>query len=317
MRAIRFDTVLRYVTDQPMPHRLPGEALIRVSLAGICNTDLEIVRGYMEFHGILGHEFVGIVESADDASWIGKRVVGDINAACGQCPTCRAGMHTHCPNRTTLGIAGRDGVFAEYACLPEANLYEVPDSVPDESAVFVEPLAAAVEITEQIAVRPTHKVIVLGDGKLGLLVAAVLRLNGCRVLLMGKHPEKLDIARKWGMDAALAGEAQPEGLADIVVECTGSPSGFAIARRLVRPRGTIVLKSTFAGDLGFNASTLVVDEITLIGSRCGPFAPAIRILQEGLVDPRQLISATNRFVDGLEAIEHASRPGVLKVLLRP
>ena len=317
MRAIRFDNSLRYVSDQPLPQRPVGEALIHISLAGICNTDLEIVRGYQDHHGVMGHEFVGVVEAADDTAWIGKRVVGDINASCGVCPTCTAGMHTHCPTRTTLGISGRDGVFADYTCLPEANLYEVPLGVPDEAAVFTEPLAAAVQIVDQVRVRPTDQVVVLGDGKLGLLVAAVLRLSGCSLTLVGKHPNKLDIARAWQINTLTGAGSLDQGWADVVVECTGSPSGFAEASRLVRPRGILVLKSTYADELRFDASRLVVNEVTLVGSRCGPFVPAIRLLREGHVDPRPLISDIFQLTDGLEAVEHASKPGILKVLLKP
>ncbi len=258
---------------------------------------------------------------APDGSLVGRRVVGDINAACYRCDTCLAGRHTHCPYRTTLGISGRDGAFAEYLTLPLPNLYPVPDAIPDEKAVFVEPLAAACEILEQVHVRPTDRVIVLGDGKLGLLVAAVLRLTGADLMLVGRHEAKLAIAASWGIAIADASQVPdggvPPGRSDVVIECTGSPAGFAAARRLLRPRGTLVLKSTYHGDLALNVSGLVVDEVTLVGSRCGPFPPALRLLAAGLVDPTPLISADYGLAQGETAFSRAASPGVLKVLLRP
>ncbi len=316
MQALVYDgEALRVREDYPRPVPPPGEALVRVRLAGICNTDLEIVRGYMGFRGVLGHEFVGTVEEAEDRSLIGQRVVGEINAACGECPTCRAGRPTHCPYRTTLGIWGRDGAFAEYLTLPVRNLHAVPDTVSDEEAVFTEPLAAALEILEQVHLRPTDRVVVLGDGKLGLLVAQALALMGCDLLTVGRHREKLAILARRGIPTARESEA--EGLtADVVVECTGRPEGFAAARRILRPRGTLVLKSTYHGRVEADLTGLVVDEITLVGSRCGPFPPALRLLQRGLVDVRALVSATYPLVQGVEAFARAAEPGVLKVLLR-
>lgn len=290
---------------------------MRVRLAGICNTDLELVRGYMAFRGVLGHEFVGEVVQAPDPAWVGRRVVGDINAACYTCATCGAGRHTHCPNRTTLGIAGRDGALADYLLLPQDNLHAVPDQVPDKAAVFVEPLAAACEILEQIHLRPTDRVVVLGDGKLGLLVAAVLRLTGCDLTLVGRHAEKLAIAAGWGVYVQLADQALPSRSADVVVECTGSPSGFARARSLLRPRGTLVLKSTYHGDLSLDMSALVVDEIALVGSRCGPFGPALRLLAGGHIDVRPLITAVYPLDDAEAAFARAAAPGVLKVVVVP
>jgi threonine dehydrogenase-like Zn-dependent dehydrogenase len=317
MRALICDRGLRYESAYPEPTLPHGEALVRVRLAGICNTDVELLRGYMGFHGVLGHEFVGEVTQASDPAWLGKRVVGDINAACYACETCRAGRHTHCPHRTTLGIFRRDGAFADFLRLPIPNLYPVPDAVPDEEAVFVEPLAAACEILEQVAIRPTDRVVVLGDGKLGLLVSAVLRLTGADSRLVGRHRAKLAIAEAWGVAAQPSADDLPAGWADVVVECTGSPAGFALARRLLRPRGTLVLKSTYHGDLPVDMSALVVDEITLVGSRCGPFAPALRLLNSGLVDPTPLISAQYALADGETAFARAVEPGVLKVLLKP
>jgi alcohol dehydrogenase len=270
----------------------------------------------MDYRGVLGHEFVGEVVQAPDGAWAGRRVVGDINAACYACHTCLAGNHTHCPHRTTLGIFRRDGAFADYLLLPQANLHPVPDGVPDDMAVFVEPLAAACEILEQTHISPSARAIVLGDGKLGLLVAAVLRLTGADLLLVGRHEEKLAIAGRWGIETALADDVAPDRRADIVVECTGAPGGFEAACQWLRPRGILVLKSTYRDRLTFDVSSLVVDEISLIGSRCGPFAAALRLLESGLVDPTPLIAATYELDAGVEALERASRPGALKVLLR-
>jgi alcohol dehydrogenase len=317
MRALVCDDGVHYRPVYPDPRPLPGEALIRVRLAGICNTDIELVRGYLAFRGALGHEFVGEVVEPADPAWLGRRVVGDINAACYACETCRAGRHTHCPHRTTLGIAGRDGAFADYLSLPLQNLYPVPVSVPDELAVFAEPLAAACEILEQVAIRPTDRVAVLGDGRLGLLVAAVLRLTGADLTLLGRHPTKLAIAAGWGVHVQTADTPWPGDKADVVVECTGNPDGFALARRLLRPRGTLVLKSTYHGDASLDLSALVVDEITLVGSRCGPFAPALRLLEAGLVNPRPLISAVYPLEQGQAAFAQAVKPGMLKILLKP
>jgi threonine dehydrogenase-like Zn-dependent dehydrogenase len=315
VRALYFDEKLEYRPDLPDPAPPPGEALIRTRLAGICNTDLEIVRGYMGFQGVLGHEFVGEVARADGApELVGRRVVGEINAYCGECPTCRRGDSTHCPNRTTLGIDRRDGTMADYFTLPTSLLYPVPSTIPDEWAVFSEPLAAACEIIEQVAIRPTDRVIVLGDGKLGLLVAQVLGLTGCDLLAVGRHQEKLAILERRGIRTRMADEEIAPG-ADVVVEATGSAEGFAATRALVRPRGTLVLKSTFHGDVSLNLSMVVVDEVTIVGSRCGPFPPALRLLEQRLVDVEPLIHETFALEDGLAAFEQAAARGVLKVLL--
>lgn len=323
MRALVLDAGdFRMVTDYPTPAPAPGEARVRVQVAGICNTDLELRKGYLHFRGVPGHEFVGIVERAPGAEqWEGRRVVGDINAACGTCATCRAGRPTHCPNRTTLGIGGRDGAFADYLTLPVRNLYAVPDRLLDEVAVFTEPLAAACEILEQIHVRPTDRVIVLGDGKLGILCARVVALTGCDLTLVGHHAEKLRIAAEMGIntalnvDAVLPDTGNADG-ADVVIEATGQSAGYADARRAVRPRGTIVLKSTYHGTVEANLTAGVVDEVTLVGSRCGPFAPALRLLERGLVDVAALVDAQYSFSDVRSAFEHASRPGALKVLVK-
>lgn len=315
MHALLLDEKLKLVDDYPMPEPPPGEALIRVDVVGVCNTDLELVKGYHQFRGVPGHEFVGVVERAPGAgAWEGRRVVGEINVACGVCPTCRANRSTHCPHRTTLGINGRDGAFAEYLTLPIANLHPVPDTVPDEVAVFTEPLAAACEIVQQVHVRPTDRVIVLGDGKLGLLCAQVLALTGCDLTVVGHHREKLDIVARQGIPTALS-DGTVEGGADVVVEATGHPGGYAAARRLVRPRGTTVLKSTYHGSLEANLTAVVVDEITLVGSRCGPFAPALRLLERGLVEVVPLIQARYTLSEVLTAFEHAAQPGTLKVLV--
>jgi threonine dehydrogenase-like Zn-dependent dehydrogenase len=315
MRALLLDEALRLVEDYPTPEPPPGEALIRVRLAGICNTDLELAKGYMQFHGVPGHEFVGVVERTPGAEeWEGRRVVGEINAACGTCSTCQAGRPTHCPHRTTLGISGRNGAFAEYLTLPVRNLHPVPDTVPDEIAVFTEPLAAACEILQQVHIRPTDRAVVLGDGKLGLLCAQVLALTGCDLITVGHHREKLNLLAQQGIPTAMEGDPIEAG-ADLVVEATGRPEGYAAARRLVRPRGTIMLKSTYHGSVDADLTMAVVDEITLVGSRCGPFAPALRLLERDIVNVTPLIQARYRLSEALAAFEHAARPGTLKILM--
>lgn len=302
------------MADHPEPTLASGEALIRVTLAGICNTDLEITRGYVDFKGVLGHEFVGIVERAPSASLVGQRVVGEINCICGACRQCRAGLPSHCSNRTVLGIAGRDGALAEFVALPERNLHLVPDSVADDQAVFVEPLAAALQVLEQTHVRPTQSVVILGDGKLGLLVAQVVALTGAKVVTIGHHRDKLSIISRLGIATSLA-EGLGDETADVVVECTGRPEGLALARQLVRPKGAIVLKSTFAGQVQLNLNSIVVDEVALIGSRCGPFEASLRLLARGLVEVRPLISAVFPMDQAEAAFERAGVRGALKVLV--
>lgn len=293
----------------------PGEATIRVSLAGVCATDLELLRGYLGFQGVLGHEFVGVVTDAPEAAWVGRRVVGDINAACGACPTCRAGRPHHCPARTVLGIVDRDGAFAEYTSLPVANLHAVPDAVSDEAAVFVEPLAAALRIVEQLHVRPSARVVVLGLGRLGQLCARVLALTGAEVTGVGR-PERAALLPR-SIPAVGRERAETLAGADVVVDCTGSRDGLALAKRLVRPQGTIVLKTT-VHDVGeADPSGWVVDEVTIVGSRCGPFAPALRALARGLVDPTPLITARLPLSQGVAALDVAARPDSVKVLLDP
>ncbi len=315
MKAVVFDGEFRLVHDYPMPEPGPDEALIRPRLIGICNTDLEIGRGYAAFRGVPGHEFVGVVAEAKDADLVGRRVVGEINISCGECPTCRAGRPTHCPYRTVLGIHGHDGAMAEYLRLPVRNLHLVPENVPDEAAVFVEPLAAACQILDQVHVQPTDRVIVIGDGKLGLLIARVLALTGCDLLVVGHHRENLDILAARGIATRIGSEGLGPD-ADLVVECTGRAGGFEEARRLVRPRGTLVLKSTYVGQPTVNLSALVVDEITVVGSRCGPFPAALRLLKQQLVDVLPLIEAEYPLDEALAALEHAARRGARKVLLR-
>jgi alcohol dehydrogenase len=316
MRALVYDGQVRLAEDYAHPSLPPREALVRVKLAGICNTDLEITRGYMGFRGILGHEFVGIVEHCEEPSLVGQRVVGEINCYCGTCPTCLQGLPTHCPQRTTLGIWGRDGTLAEYCVLPMRNLHLVPVNVSDEQAVFVEPLAAALEILEQVHLRPTQRVVVLGDGKLGLLVAQVLRLTGCDLLAVGHHDTNLAILQRQGISTCRAPLLMAHE-ADVVVDCTGNPDGFVAACKLLKPGGTLVLKSTFEGQNEVNLTSIVVDEVQLVGSRCGPFAPALRLLALRLVDMESLITAIYPLDEALLAFERARSRGSLKVLVRP
>jgi alcohol dehydrogenase len=335
MQALFFDGQLRLANDHPEPALLRGEALIRPNLVGICNTDIEITRGYMGFRGVLGHEFVGVVAECAERAWVGRRVVGEINAACGRCGVCARGDASHCPERTTLGIDRRDGAMAELMSLPIACLHEVPAGLSDEVAVFAEPLAAALEILEQSHIRPTERVAVVGDGKLGLLCAQALRLPGCEVVVVGRHPERWGLLRELGIEAVHVDQgregAETRGRAgddftrssarplatsrsfDVVVDCTGQPAGLAVARALVRPRGRLVLKSTFAAESGLNLSMLVVDEVQLLGSRCGPFAPALRLLDRELVRVEPLIAGRFPLREGIKAFNAANRN--LKILL--
>jgi len=291
----------------------PGESLIRVLQAGVCNTDLEMVRGYYPFTGILGHEFVGIVAEGP-RELTGQRVVGEINVSCDTCRACRRGHATHCENRTVLGIKGRNGAFAEYLTLPTANLHPVPDDISTDAATFVEPLAAALQIQEQVSITPGDRVLVVGSGKLGQLIAQILALTGCRLQVVGRRRQELRLPTSEHITVGLAKE-MPLGVFDLVVECTGNADGFEIARRALRPRGTLVMKSTYAGRLELDVSALVVDEITLIGSRCGPFAPALRLLAERRIEVEPLIGARYPLRQGLQALDQARQPGGLKVLL--
>ena len=319
MKALRFDGNKLTLADVPLP-QTAGEALVRVTTSGICNTDLEIVRGYAGFVGTIGHEFVGVVEQADDRpDLVGKRVIGEINAGCGTCEKCVAGDPRHCPTRTVLGIVGRNGCHAEYLSLPSRNLLVLPDNVSDEQAVFAEPLAAAFGITEQVDILAATTVAVIGDGKLGLLCAMSLALRSQNVTIIGKHQTKMAIAENAGVTLLLLAEVDAKifGTFDVVVEASGSESGFATALDLVRPRGKIVLKSTFHGTPAWAASRVVVDEITIVGSRCGRFAPALELLTSGNIDVTQLISDEFSLADGVAAMGRAAENGVLKVLLRP
>jgi threonine dehydrogenase-like Zn-dependent dehydrogenase len=319
MLALVLEDELCLAPDYPQPVPGPGEALIQVRLAGICATDLEVVRGYRQYRGVLGHEFVGEVTACsepdtagEEGGWIGRRVVGEINIVCGDCWFCRRGLPTHCTSRAAIGISGHEGAFAEFLTLPLENLHPVPPELPDDAAVFAEPLAAALQTLSLVHIRPGDRVGVVGDGKLGLLSAQVLATTGAEVTVIGRHPEKLALAAGWGFDTG-----RPDGPLDIVVECSGNPSGLTTALELVRPRGTIVLKSTYHGLPEVDLSRVVVDEIRLVGSRCGPFRPALGLLQSGRVEVTSLIEARYPLVDGLAALQHAGRRGALKVLIRP
>lgn len=317
MKALRYTNGKLTVCDVSLPES-NGEALIRVLRSGICNTDLEIVRGYAGFEGTIGHEFVGVVETADDApDLVGKRVVGEINAGCGVCEKCVGGDSRHCGQRTVLGIVGRDGAHAEFLKLPSRNLLVVPDNVSDKQAVFIEPFAAAYGITEQVDITPQNSIAVVGDGKLGLLCAFALSTKTQNVTIIGKHRSKLDIAKKYDIDGILLDNLS-SALSrhfDVVVEASGSESGFATALELVKPRGKIVLKSTFHGTPMWAASRVVVDEITIVGSRCGRFAPALELLSNGAIKLEDLIAEEFSLSHGIAAMGRAAQKGVLKILL--
>jgi len=320
MKALRFENKTLSLSDVPQPH-VDGEALVRVTLSGICNTDLEIARGYAGFQGTIGHEFVGVIESLPESApglATGQRVVGEINAGCGRCDLCLAGDPRHCSRRTVLGIVGRDGAHAEFLKLPVANLLTVPDEVSDQRAVFTEPLAAACGILERTDVTEDTRVAVIGDGKLGLLCAQVLKTTGAPVTIVGKHQSKLAIAKRRGIETVTVDEVQSRSREfDLAVEASGSPTGLRLALELLRPRGVLVLKSTFHGAAEFETAPIVVDEISVIGSRCGRFAPALELLKTGAVDVESLLSEEFPLVEGLRAMALAAEPGVLKVLLRP
>lgn len=308
---------ITYREDLPIPVPKPGEALIKTRLAGICATDLEMIRGYYPFTGVPGHEFVGEVEAAPGyEGWVGKRVVGEINLVCGKCDTCHAGRSNHCENRSVLGILNKDGVMAEFFTLPMANLHPVPDGVPDAAAVFTEPLAAALQIQMQVHIQPGMRVLVVGAGRLGLLIAQTLKLTGCDLAVVVRREAPARLLAKWGIPAVDAKTLRAKS-ADLVVEATGSPAGFELSKGAVRPGGILVLKSTFAGDVSLNLSALVVDEVTLVGSRCGPFKPALRLLSAGLVDTKSMVHAKYPIAEGIAAFEKAAEHGILKVLIEP
>jgi threonine dehydrogenase-like Zn-dependent dehydrogenase len=313
MRALVWDGRELRVGDRPVPRPGREKALVRVALAGVCNTDLEIVRGYLGFRGVLGHEFVGTVEEGPEP-WLGQRVVGEINFGCGACTTCERGLRRHCPSRTVMGIAGADGACAERVEVPVANLHRVPDGVSDEAAVFTEPLAAAFEILEQVRVEPGGRCVVLGDGKLGLLAAQVLARAGARVLAVGKHPAKLAILARRGIETARLADFRAGG-ADLVVEATGKAEGFALALAALRPRGTLVLKSTVAESPRLDLAPLVIHEVSVVGSRCGPFPPALAALERDAIEVRALVADRVPLARADEALRRAAQPGVLKVLV--
>jgi len=313
MKALVFDKELR-VEDVPMPVPAPGEARVRILTAGICNTDIEIRKGYMSYAGILGHEFVGLVEEAQNSYLVGKRVVGEINCVCGQCLYCKMEMPNHCINRTVLGIYKHPGVFAEYVTIPERNLHIVPNAIRDDVACFTEPLAAAFRITEQIPITNNDRIIVLGDGKLGQLVSQVLWLYSKNILCVGKHSWKLQMLAALGIPTALI-TSEIDGQADIVVDATGSPNGLARAISLVRPEGTVLLKTTCAYPLSLESQTAVVNEVRIVGSRCGPFRPALEALAMGTVETRPMITESYPLADAAYAMTRAEDPGVMKVVL--
>ena len=318
MKALVFDKELKFVTDYPKPIPQKGEVLIKVTHAGICNTDVEITKGYMGFKGVCGHEFLGIVEdvNAEDKTLIGKRVTGEINLGCGSCPDCYNNMQRHCQNRQTLGIFKKDGIFAQYVTLPIENIVEIPDNVPDSDAILIEPLAAALEILEQVHIKPADKIAVLGDGKLGLLISLVLSTTPADLITIGKHENKLDILKKQGIKTKFLKDATETKYYDIVVDATGSADGFEKAVSLVKPRGIFVLKSTVAAEKPMNLAPIVIDEITVVGSRCGQFKPALRLLEKKVLDLKPLISKTFAFDDAIKAFSYAQEKGVLKVILK-
>jgi threonine dehydrogenase-like Zn-dependent dehydrogenase len=313
MLALYFDNKLE-LRDLPRPEPRPGEVLIRVRLAGVCRTDLEVLKGYHGFRGVPGHEFVGEVVGPPDTPWLNCRVVGEINVACGQCPWCQAGLAHHCRERQALGLKERNGAFAQYLTLPAANLHPVPAEVADDAAVFTEPLAAALQVLETAALPPSSRVLVVGDGSLGLQVSWILALNGAAVHLVGHYPQQLELARAKGVAAYLEKELTETDF-DAVVEASGSPRGLDLALSRVRPRGTVVLKSTYQGRYPLNTADLVVPEVRLLGSRCGPFAAALRLLKQGWIDPCPLIYRRYPLAQGVEALAYAQEKGVLKVLL--
>ena len=318
MKAVVFDNELKLDNNYKKPVPKENEALIKVTLAGICNTDYEITKGYMGYKGVLGHEFVGIVEEVNskNKSLTGKRVVGEINLGCGNCEWCGKGLQRHCPNRSTLGIWQKDGCFAEYVTLPLENLVIVPDSVKDEEVVFIEPLAAALEILEQLHIEPAHKVLVLGDGKLGLTTAIALNASGVDITLVGKHENKLEIAKNQGVKTMLLKDKSNTCEYDVVVEATGSISGFETSISSVKPRGTLVLKSTIAASKEFNFAPIVINEITVLGSRCGQFRPAMRYIEQKKVDFKPFISGIYNFDNAIEAFEKNKDKDTVKILLK-
>jgi len=316
VKATYFDGK-QIILDENFPDPQSDETLVRVNLAGICGTDLEILDGYMEYTGILGHEFVGTVEKSRNPMMVGKRVVGEINAGCGKCDSCMSGMQRHCPSRTVLGILKRDGAFAEFLSLPEKNLHVIPDSISNEQAVFVEPLAAAFEIKEQVSLKPEWNVAVVGDGRLAQLIIQVIKLTCSNITCFGKHESKLEGLVQSGIKIKIGIESTDEKLFDLVVEATGSNSGFVDTMKLVKPRGIVILKSTIASRENLDLTPTIINEITLIGSRCGLFKPAIDALASGIISVNSMIDSTFPLEKFEDAIVHAKKPNTLKVFLKP
>ncbi|PWU00535.1 MAG: alcohol dehydrogenase [Terriglobia bacterium] len=317
MLAVRIDAGAVTTVEVPIPARPRGFALLRLLCAGICNTDLELQRGYYGFSGVPGHEFVAEVVDADAASLIGRRVVGEINLACRDCDWCRRELGRHCPHRSVLGIVNHPGAFEEYFTLPECNLLAVPEEIPTERAVFTEPLAAACEILEQVSIPPGSPVAVLGDGKLGLLIALALNAHGYPVHQFGHHAEKLRFTARAGVQTEIAGGCLPSAAYDWVVEATGNPDALRHAVSMTRPRGTLILKSTVHGLAGIDTAPIIVNELTLVGSRCGRFEVSLPLLDQHLIRAEEMVAARYRLADAPQAFAHAAQPGALKVLLYP
>ncbi len=315
MRALVFNKTLSFDPHYADPGEYLGDTVIQLRLAGICSTDIEITKGYMDFSGVLGHEFVGTVLSSPKIELIGQRVVGEINVVCGRCDLCTSGLSNHCRNRSVLGISGRPGCFSDLFRLPAENLHLVPDSVDDERAVFTEPLAAACQVLRQVTVSASSWVTVVGDGRLGLLVAQVLHQAGAPVRVVGRNEAKLALCERWGIRSRLAKDIVPKHDQDLVVDCTGSPEGLQLSLAMTRPRGTLVLKSTFAANAPLNLAPAVIDEITIQGSRCGPFTEALRLLESNAIQTAPLVQKRYRLNNAVEAMTQAQKKGTLKVLI--
>jgi len=316
VKALRFDGKnLKYIENYPKPPS--DEVLVKVSIAGICGTDLEILQGYMSYEGVLGHEFVGLVVESKNKELIGKRVVGEINVGCEKCDSCKKGMQRHCPNRTVLGILNHDGAFAEYLSMPERNLHIIPDSITDKQAVFIEPIAAAFEIKEQVKLQPDWEIAVVGDGRLAQLIISVLKTACSDITCFGRHQNKLEIVKKQGVKVKIGIGPEDQHNFDLVVEATGSNSGFSDSMKIVKPKGVIILKSTIASKENLDLTPAVVNEVTLVGSRCGPFTPAINALASGIISVDDLIDSEYRLEEFKEAFDRAKKSGVLKVLFKP